>query len=380
MHYHLILTEDCNSKCRYCYEKSLALEEFENSLNDKFEFDFSAPCKSEIDINKLKEFLLKDSEPILIFYGGEPLLEIEKIKQIIDSLKNTSVKFRMQTNAKLLNEVPFKYLEKIDKILVSIDGNQERTDYNRGKGTYNTVIKNLQKIRSLGYRGEIIARMTIAQDCHDIYEQVKYLIKNLDFKFSSIHWQLDVGFYESDFEEKKIKDFLNQYNNSISKLIDYWINELEKGNFIKIYPFIGIINRILRIDDISQNKGLMCGAGHSGYAITTNGKIVACPIMNDIKDFEAGSIDKTSPQELKRFSISECKDCNYYDYCGGRCLYWRKAKLWPEKGDELICNSIKHLLKELKNNIPKIKELIDKKIITKKDFEYEKYFGPEIIP
>ena len=61
-------------------------------------------------------------------------------------------------------------------------------------------------------------------------------------------------------------------------------------------------------------------------------------------------------------------------------MYWRKAKLWPKTGDKLICKSIKHLISELQGALPEIKKLIDKKIISQKDFDYEKYFGPEIIP
>ena len=114
MHYHIILTEKCNSECKYCYEKSM--KEFDNKLKEKFKFDYSGPEKSEVDIQKLKRFLEKDKEPVLIFYGGEPLLEIEKIKEIID---NIDCKFRMQTNGKLLDKLPIEYLNKIDKILVS---------------------------------------------------------------------------------------------------------------------------------------------------------------------------------------------------------------------------------------------------------------------
>ena len=34
MHYHLILSEACNSNCRYCYKKSI--QEFDNQLDKKF--------------------------------------------------------------------------------------------------------------------------------------------------------------------------------------------------------------------------------------------------------------------------------------------------------------------------------------------------------
>lgn len=69
---------------------------------------------------------------------GEPLLEIEKIKEIIDKIH---VPFRMQTNGKLLDKIPFNYLKKIDKILISLDGDKERTNFNRGEETYEKVMQ-----------------------------------------------------------------------------------------------------------------------------------------------------------------------------------------------------------------------------------------------
>jgi putative peptide-modifying radical SAM enzyme len=348
------------------------MKEFDNGLDKVFKFDFSSPCKSEVDVKRLRKFLLKDKNPVLVFYGGEPLLEIEKIKEIIDELKYTKVLFRMQTNGKLLDEIPFKYLKKIDKVLVSLDGTKERTDFNRGEGTYDKVIKNIKQITEKGYDGELIARMVISQEFPDIYEQILDLINN---GFSSIHWQIDAGFYKFDFNEKKITKFIEEYNQSIKKLIDYWISEMKKGKVLKLYPFLGIVESILK----NEPTKIRCGAGHSGYAITTDGKIMACPIMNCVEDFKAGNLND-SPNNLKKFEVNECKGCEVENLCGGRCLYWRRARLWPKKGDDLICESIKFYIKELKKRIPEIKELITKKIIKESDFEYEKYFGPEIIP
>jgi len=340
----------------------------ENNLSKTWKFDFSCPNKWDVDIQKLKKFIDNDKDAVIIFYGGEPLLQIEKIKEIIDKI---NVPFRMQTNGKLLDKLPIKYLNKIDKILISLDGSKERTDYNRGYGTFDKVIFNINKIKSEGYKGELIARMTISE-FPDVYEQVKNLV---DLGFKSIHWQLDAGFYKCDFSEDKFSRFVEEYNKSVSKLISYWIDEISKGNFIRIYPFVAIVDSLLK----NEKTLLRCGAGHSGYAICPNGEIVACPIMNCIKDFEAGDLDFNF-NELKKFTINECSECDIRDICGGRCLYWRKAKLWDKKGDGLICNTIKHLVSELKNKIPEINRLIDNNTATKNDFEYEKYFGPEIIP
>lgn len=366
MHYHLLLTELCNSKCRYCYEKSL--KEFDNQLDKKFKFDFKSPSKTQINVRNLKKFLSKDKNPVLVFYGGEPLLEIEKIKEIID---NINIPLRMQTNGKLLHELPSEYLNKIDKLLVSLDGTEERTDYNRGKGTYRQVINNIQLTKTNGYCGEIVARMTI-ETFSDICEQVQHLVK---IGFTSIHWQLDAGFYKFDFNKESFEKFAREYNKSISKLAEFWINEMEKGKVLKLYPFMAIIDSLLK----NEKTKLRCGAGYAGYAITTNGKVMACPIMNCVEDFKAGTLE-TPPKELIKFSIDECNGCEEKDLCGGRCMYWRKAKLWPKEGDDLICQTVKHLIKELKSKLPKIKSLIEKDKIKQSDFDYEKYFGPEIIP
>jgi uncharacterized protein len=340
-----------------------------NKLNKRFRFDFSAPAQFSVSAGKLKKFLEKDKNPVLVFYGGEPLLEIEKIKEIMN---NINCKFRMQTNGKLLNELSSEYAKRIDKILISIDGGKERTDFNRGIGTFEKIMTNLKLIKDNGYKGEIIARMTISSEFPDVFEQVLELFS---LGFDAVHWQLDAGFYEFDFTED-YKTFADEYNKSISKLTDYWMENIKKGKVLRIYPFIAVADSLLK----GEKTLLRCGAGHSGYAIATDGKIIACPIMNCIKDFEAGDLN-SNPDELKKFGVSgRCLDCDYKGLCGGRCLYWNKAELWPEEGNDLICFTIKHLIDKLKDKTKIIKELIDKSIISEKDFEYEKYFGPEIIP
>ncbi len=369
MHFHIILTERCNSHCKYCYEKSL--KEFDNGLQEKWEFDLDVPVNSEVEIKKLKKFLEQDENPTLIFYGGEPLLQIEKIKEIMN---NVNAKFCLQTNGKLLNELPSEYLNRISKILISIDGEKERTDFNKGNGTYDLVLENIKIVRKKGFRGEIVARMTIAQNFPDVFEQVKYLI-SLKI-FDSVHWQIDAGFYKFDFEKKKFSEFVEEYNKSISKLINYWIEKMENGEVLKLYPFTAIVNSLLK----KEETKLRCGSGYANYTITTNGNLVACPIMGCVKNFYCGNLN-SKISELEQISVGKpCTSCGYFKICGGRCLYSNYAKLWPEDGEKLICETIKHLIDELKRVLPLVIKLIKEKKISENDFEYEKYFGPEIIP
>ncbi len=369
MYWHIILTEKCNSNCRYCYEKSM--NEFENGLDKKWKFDFNVPCDTEINIEKLKKFILQDKDPVIIFYGGEPLLQLDKIKEIIDAFGD-SVRYCMQTNGKLLDKVPTEYMDKFSRILVSIDGDRERTDYNRGKGTYDTILKNIDFIRRYGYEGEIVARMTISFP--DVHKQVRHLVET--GKFDSVHWQIDAGFYKTDFDEEDFREFVIDYNNSVSKLINYWIEKMEEGKVLKLYPLLGIFESFY----YGKSTKLRCGSGHEGYTITTKGDIAACPILNNVTDFYTGNLD-SKIENLKEFEVGEpCTSCIYQKVCGGRCLYANRAKLWPEEGQELICDTIKHLINEVKRNMSRIRSLIYSNKVKEKDFEYEKYFGPEIIP
>ena len=158
--------------------------------------------------------------------------------------------------------------------------------------------------------------------------------------------------------------------------LSYWLNELKKGHIRRFYPFLGILDSILD----RKNNLLRCGAGHSGYAISTDGKLIACPITGSIKDFCAGDLD-TDPDDLIRFDIvGDCIRCPYLGYCGGRCLYWNHSGLWPKKGDQLICSTIKNLIDGIRKIFPEIDLLIKNKTISLSGLEYEKYFGPKIIP
>lgn len=371
MHFHIILTELCNLKCKYCYEKSM--NEFNNGLDKKWNYDYNAPYDSIVDVKKVKRFIEKDDAPVLIFYGGEPLMKLDKIKLFMD---NINAKFYIQSNGLFLKTIPEKYLHKIGKMLISIDGDRKRTDFNRGKGIYDAVISNIKNIRKKGYKGEIVARMTISFP--DIYEQASHIINLMDQGiFDSIHWQLDAGFYKNDFNLENFTKFTDKYNSSIDKLLDFWIEKMKKGKILMIYPFIGIFDT-LYYNKISK---LPCGAGYADYTITTTGKISACPIMNSVENFYCGDIN-AEIKDLKQIHCTEepCNKCDYYKICGGRCLYSHYAKLWPKEGERLICKTIIHLIERIKKRIPEIKKLIDSGIISEKDFEYEKYFGPEIIP
>jgi putative peptide-modifying radical SAM enzyme len=369
MYFHVITSTSCNLKCRYCYAKSC--DDFGNNLNEKFKFDFSIPPAITYSVRDLKKFLKKsDNQHTLTFYGGEPLLQIDKITEIMD---NINARYMIQTNGLLLDKLPKEYTNRFKVILVSLDGNKRITDFNRGDGTYDKVMNNIKLIKQNGFTGELIARMVVDENS-SLLEDVKHLFTA---GFDAVHWQLDAGFYKNDYENRNFKDFVSRYNKEVKELADFWVDEIREGNVLRIYPFLGIFESLYH----NKKENLRCGSGHSNYTIATNGKISVCPIMHDATAFQAGDIWKSSPENLKKIFVDEpCASCDILDLCGGRCLYANYAKLWPREGQALICNTIRNLIEAIREKIPEIKELIRKGIVQEDDFFYEKYNGAEIIP
>ncbi len=114
MHYHIILTKECNLNCSYCGGGS-----------------DSPPKELQYQISDLKSFLSHDINPVLEFYGGEPLLRIDAMKKVMDEVPG---RFVIQTNGVFLDKMEPEYLKKFHSILVSIDGTKGVTDKNRSNG------------------------------------------------------------------------------------------------------------------------------------------------------------------------------------------------------------------------------------------------------
>jgi len=343
-----------------------------------FEIDYSVPSKISYKIQTLKKFVEKDPEAVIIFYGGEPLLCIEEMEKIMDSIN--AKHFIIQTNGLHLNKVKPEYLNKLCTIFVSIDGHQTLTDYYRGKGVYKRIIENLKIIRENGFKGEIIARMTVMEET-DIYKQVLWLLDNPDYSFSSVHWQIDAGFWRSDIPSRlnRFKEWVEEsYNPGIRKLIRFWVNRMEReGEVLRIYPFLAVTESLLK----GERSLLRCGCGWINYSIQTDGHIIPCPIMSGVKDFYLGHIETAHPLKLKKVYVNaSCMSCEIYHECGGRCLYANLTKRWPNGAYKVVCGTVKNLIKSLKLALPKVRNLISQGKVSLKNFEHMKYNSCEVIP
>ncbi|MBC7115100.1 MAG: hypothetical protein PWR13_923 [Archaeoglobi archaeon] len=316
MLYIIILTPKCNLRCRYCGG-------FESSVMSE---------RIEYDVEQLKDFLSADPHPVVAFYGGEPLLEIEMMRRMMRELE--AERYVLQTNGTLLGNLEKEDLERFSAILVSFDGRESVHNFYRA-GSYSRVLENVRAIRE-NYRGELIARMVATQKT-EIYEDVIHILSlNL---FTHVHWQID-AVWSNEGIWKDFRGWVKGYNEDIRRLVDFWIEEMRNGRFHGIVPFLGILSALE--NGFSHPP---CGSGFESFAITTDGRVLACPICPEFEWNELGTI---FDGELKEVELLEpCPECEYFSFCGGRCLFFNRERLWGEDGFELVCSTVRNLVDAL---------------------------------
>jgi uncharacterized protein len=373
LYYHVILTDHCNLSCTYCRGKPFAPA---GAGGPSPEIDPDLPLELAYDPELLYRFLRKDPDASLIFYGGEPLLRPDLISELVEHAP--SKQFLVQTNGLLLDRLPRRIVNRLGTILVSIDGPREITDSSRGEGTYDRVMANLEQIAAGGFRGEIIARMTVTERT-GIAEAVRFLAENRDFPFSSIHWQLDADL-ASDAGGRAFAGWVDRsYNPGIRTLIGDWVRRMEEGCAVpRWYPFIDPMEDLLAC----RESPLRCGAGHANLTIMTDGSIGPCPCMVGMRDYYLGHIRTSDPGDLSPVPDTGpfCTGCSIRTFCGGRCLYARILRPWPEEMERVVCGTVENLRHGLTGVLPRVRELIREGTIGPEDFAHPRYNGCEIIP
>jgi uncharacterized protein len=374
VYFHLILTDECNLCCSYCRAKAF-LDLPESDDERAVIIDENLPVDIAYDTEELYRFLKRDPSPTLTFYGGEPLLRANLIERIMHEAPVQ--RFMIQTNGLLLDRLPPETINRFATILVSIDGREQLTDVHRGRGVYHRVMENVRKIRSRGYEGELIARMTVTEKT-DIVDAVSHLADNPDYSFSSIHWQIDANF-AGDFSQRRFFDWAGGcYNPGIRSLVNDWISRMEKtGTIPKWYPFLDPMEDLLN----GRTSRLRCGSGYANYSILTNGHIVPCPVMIGMQQYYLGHISTADPLNLPDIPVGgECTGCRLADFCGGRCLYSNITRPWDEAERRLVCGTIENLHDALMEALPRVRDLITRGTIRNTGFAHEKFNGCEIIP
>lgn len=143
------LTQRCNLKCTYCVYGEL----YSNTENNhKRDLDFEK-AKAVLDyfVSHIRKGNSTNRTIVLGFYGGEPLLKFDLMKQIVEysrSLECTDIRFEytITTNGILLNKHMDFLVENEFVTLISLDGDEYSSSYRvtaNGQNQFSLIYKNV---------------------------------------------------------------------------------------------------------------------------------------------------------------------------------------------------------------------------------------------
>ena len=143
------LSDLCNLKCNYCINSEKYSRR--NKKNGRISKEIVSRCLNYVFVNRDKS-----AELSVGFYGGEPTLQFDLIKEVVEICNESKEKarFYFTTNGVLLTNEMIDFFIKNDfAISVSVDVDKTIHDTNRrtkdDKPTYDTVIKNMDRIKQI---------------------------------------------------------------------------------------------------------------------------------------------------------------------------------------------------------------------------------------
>jgi len=130
------LLNDCNLRCRHCYDwkekvRTLSFEEMLNTIDNYVLFLKRMGMDGEISLT-----------------GGEPLM-FKRIGELIEYIKSRDVFISLYilTNGTIMNDLFIELFSGYNiGVQVSIDGTEDKHDEIRGKGNYHRSIRTLERL------------------------------------------------------------------------------------------------------------------------------------------------------------------------------------------------------------------------------------------
>jgi uncharacterized protein len=317
----LNMTHDCNLRCKYCFASQGSYKgarEYMSLEVGKKAFDYLVVASGkrvnlEVD-----------------FFGGEPLMNFEIIKQLVEygrSLEgkfNKKFRFTITTNGVLLDDEKIDYInENMVNVVLSIDGRKDTNDKMRktinGKGSYDTIVNNFKNLVDKRGDKDYFARGTYTAYNLDFAEDVKHM---RELGFDKISVEPVVTKPEDDYAllEEHVEQLKKEYEKLAKMYVEYYPDEEKRFQFFHF-------NIELDGGPCIYKRSVGCGAGTEYVAVTPNGDYYPCHQFVGEEEFIIGNVDDGINQEnivdkFRNLSVNDkpaCKECWAKYYCSGGC-------------------------------------------------------------
>lgn len=325
---YMILSEQCNLACKYCFLGNNDTTKKNNFLSENMTVD-TAEKAVDFFIRQIKASGLDtdQNKPILIFYGGEPLVNfpiLEYVALRINELRPNekcieNLEMSVITNGILLNETKLKRLKELRiSIAISIDGFTEEDNSMRvdtcGKPVFSRVLDILGKCKDLGL--DVSLSVTLSEETI----RNPYNILNLIDTYGIKGFGFNIMMSTENFTLPQ------SYNEAAAQfIIDEFVELRERG----VYE--DRMMRKLKSFSKSQVYFSDCAATAGGQiVIAPDGSVGICHGCLSDKKYFVSHIDNETfyATEDKHFiewsqltplNHEECLPCPALGICGGGC-------------------------------------------------------------
>lgn len=355
------VTNNCNLKCQYCYDKS-------NEIENKFVNQIFSKNIENIIENLGKIYTDKDSRKKLIFHGGEPLLvKCKTYEAFIEKMnsKFKNMRYSIQTNGTLIDDEYAKLFKKYNiSVGISLDGCDELQNacrvYGNGKNSFNDVIKSINILKKYNIDYGIIITLTKRH-----INQAKKIYEFLaDYNISA---DIRPAFPTKN-NDNSIIMTQKEYENFFIELFDIWYNDSEKK--VKLKQISEIYQEFSKVIEENYRTTLCCDSKScfsNFYSLDVDGNVYPCNRTYNSEGLKFGNLNVDTfeeisykAKELKRKRIdyienSECKKCPIFEYCNGGCpadsIGWRDNLFEPNKNwCEAKINIHNHIKNKMNND------------------------------
>lgn len=328
----LQVTQDCNLRCKYCVYSG----NYYNRVHSKHKMS------EEIALRAVDFFMERSSaveSPIIGFYGGEPFLEFELIKKVVnyvnDAYADRNCGFNLTTNLTLLNDEIIKFVIKNNvNIMISIDGPEQIQNRNRvfesGKGSFDTVVEKAKKFKEANkdfflkcHTNTVIAPDTEYEQIYDFFDN-DALFGPLPSRISTIS--------DSGVKEKAVYNdrfFEIQRRENFKQLLEM-MGEIKTKSASQVFAgYRGDLKKTFTQLKTAGMQGVKvshpggpCMPGARKLFVDIYGNFYPCEKISEEKCFQIGNLwdgfDKERIKELlnvAKYTEDECKSCWAFAYC-----------------------------------------------------------------
>jgi len=316
----LNVANDCNLGCSYCFAS---------------QGDYGTPKRmmSEETARSSVDFLLSNSgthpSVTIVFFGGEPLMNLKLIRRLVDYANEAGVKagkqvdFTMTTNATYLTPEVIDFLsDNRIGVSVSIDGPREyhdlRRTYKNGRGSYDFIrprvleLLNRHKTRPIAARATLTHGVTAVEECF---------------------WHLkEMGFHEIGFapvtsatqdEFALTHDEMWQVLDQFRRLANRYVEEALANRHLGFSNVSNVLSEL----HAGIVKAYPCGAGLGLLGVGVDGDLFLCHRFSESKEHRMGSVREglnaaKQEQFLSQAHLSRksgCQVCWVRHICSGGC-------------------------------------------------------------